>query len=49
METKKICAFYSSSTGCRNGKNCKFEHLDGQKKEPCKFFNTSTGCKYGNK
>jgi hypothetical protein len=48
-QQKKVCAFYSSQGGCRNGKKCPFEHVNNVKKEVCKYFNSPSGCKYGDK
>jgi len=44
---EKICAFFNTSKGCKNGNQCAFLHTT-MEKEPCKFFN-GTGCKYGEK
>eukprot|EP01102_Stenamoeba_stenopodia_P019773 TRINITY_DN7541_c0_g1_i1.p1 TRINITY_DN7541_c0_g1~~TRINITY_DN7541_c0_g1_i1.p1 ORF type:complete len:359 (+),score=59.79 TRINITY_DN7541_c0_g1_i1:203-1279(+) len=49
-----VCRFFNSPGGCREGKNCRWLHIEGEapaqlqdshlKLVPCKFFYSSSGC-----
>lgn len=47
----KVCAFFNSERGCKEGDKCVFAHIKGKSgempKKPCQFFGTEKGCPKG--
>jgi len=42
---QKVCLWYKTPQGCRNGTKCKFLHDDDRKDLPlCKFYPSTYGC-----
>lgn len=43
LDTRPVCRFFLSETGCRNGWRCLFKHS----RPACRFFLSRDGCRFG--
>jgi len=49
QETKKVCLWFKTPSGCKSGSNCKFTHLPEEQHShlTCRFYNGPYGCLRG--